>query len=60
MEWMYAKKIREMNGGMSQTTLWRIKHEMLAIPKYAKGVRGRGRGLQFNNELFTAYMQVRS
>ena len=60
MGWEYAKKIREMNGGMSQTTLWRIKHEMLAIPKYAKGVRGHGRGLEFKTEVFEAYMQVRA
>lgn len=59
MKWEYAKKIREMNGGLSQTTLWRIKHEMLAIPKYAKGVRGRGRSLQFNPDVFEAYMSVR-
>ncbi|WP_276874226.1 hypothetical protein [Dialister micraerophilus] len=40
----------------SRQQIWRLRHEMQAVPRFAAGVRGRRKGLRFNGEIFEDFM----
>lgn len=57
-EWIKTSDLAE-RWSFSRQHIWRLRHEMQAVPQFSDGVRGSRRGLRINGAMFDEFMKWR-